>query len=372
MHIISRKADRLQANQDINKYHIIIYTFIITFILFIFTIVEKVVLPFFSTVEITQNKTEPISNREALDSQSYTLATPKYTQENNDSYFFLSNVSTLHNSTSKNLMISDGLIEIIDIKPLQKPEPEISYGIKNNKLITYIINNGSGHLKKTKFRLSAIIEDLNQTKIKLADKDIERLFQTNLSMDFSLQSGEIMKFFELNFSKELHELFEKNRNYHSIQLDILENSSKSNFKIHSIYYNQTEKNFVFGGMGAGSSAKTAVLLLDPNEPPQTYSVPINKRIEANSSEQVNLLLIPSQSSKVTYSIVYSMSNSKKTKPTKKIESTITVPLYDIGISPNSHFFQILLKNQVVHYQYNTNSNIQKIIGYDYKKALESH
>ncbi|MGX7265207.1 hypothetical protein [Enterococcus crotali] len=374
--IISRKEKRLQTSQEKMKYQIIIYTFIITFTLFIISITEKIIFPFLSNfqsnIEVTQNKTEPVYNPESLNMNSYVLATPKNIQKSNDSYFFLPNISTLKNNTSRDLIVSDATIEIDNIQPIKEPDLEISYGLDNNKLIIFIINNGLGNLKDSEFELSVTLEDIDQVQNKLSSKDIQNLFSTKTKKKDSLYSGDILKSFELNLSDELHKLFEKNEKYHAISFGITELTSNKKFKIHSIYYDRSAKRFSFGGLGAGIQDKTAVLLLDIDNAAKSYSVPVNKKIVANSSEQINLFIVPNKSSKITYSVKYSTSNSKYTEATEKIKSTITVPLYNTSYSPNGPFFKSLIKNQITRYRHNTNSNLQKEIAYDYKKALDSH
>ncbi|OJG91915.1 hypothetical protein RV15_GL003560 [Enterococcus silesiacus] len=369
--IIPRKEKRLKTTQKQRKGRIMLFISIIPAILSIITITEKVIIPFIGTIEVTQNKTEPVYNPESLNN-SYVIAKPTDIQESNDSYFFLTNVSTLQNNTSKNLIVSDATIEIDDIQPIKEADLEISYGLEDNQLIIFIINNGLGNSKDSEFKLSVILEDIDQVENKLSSKDVENLFLTKTKRKDSLYSGDILKSFELNLSDELHRLFEKNEKYRAIKFELTELASNKKFKIHSIYYDRTNKSFTFSGMGAGGRDKTAVLLLDVSNTSNKYSVPVNKKIAANSTEQINLFIVPNQSSKIIYSVKYSTSNSKYTKATKKIESTITVPLYNTSYSPNGPFFKSLIKNQITRYQHNTNSNLQKEIGYDYKKVLDSH
>ena len=353
-------------------YKITIFTFIITFTLFMINISEKLIIPLLGDIKVTQNKTEPVYNPESLNMNSYVLAKPTDIQESNDSYFFLTNVSTLQNNTSKNLIVSDATIEIDNIQPIKEVDLEVSYGLEDNKLIIFIINNGLGNSKDSEFKLSVTLEDIDQVQNKLSSKDVENLFLTRAKRKDSLYSGDILKSFEMNLSDELHKLFEKNEKYRAINFEITELASNKKFKIHSIYYDRSSKSFSFSGMGAGGRDKTAVLLLDISNASNKYSVPVNKKIAANSTEQINLFIVPNQSSKIIYSVKYSTSNSKYTKATKKIESTITVPLYNTSYSPNGPFFKSLIQNQITRYQHNTNSNLQKEIGYDYKKVLDSH
>lgn len=370
--IIPRKEKRLKTSQEKMIYKITIFTFIITFTLFMINISEKLIIPLLGDIKVTQNKTEPVYNPESLNMNSYVLAKPTDIQESNDSYFFLTNVSTLQNNTSKNLIVSDATIEIDNIQPIKEVDLEVSYGLEDNKLIIFIINNGLGNSKDSEFKLSVTLEDIDQVQNKLSSKDVENLFLTRAKRKDSLYSGDILKSFEMNLSDELHKLFEKNEKYRAINFEITELASNKKFKIHSIYYDRSSKSFSFSGMGAGGRDKTAVLLLDISNASNKYSVPVNKKIAANSTEQINLFIVPNQSSKIIYSVKYSTSNSKYTKATKKIESTITVPLYNTSYSPNGPFFKSLIQNQITRYQHNTNSNLQKEIGYDYKKVLDSH
>jgi hypothetical protein len=370
--IISRKINRWNNKSEKQRHYLKLLGGILAAIISVFTIIGLVKENFFNKIEVTQNTTYSVNKRESLNYDLYSLAEPQNISDSNDSHFFLTNMSTLHNDTSNNMLISDATIEIKKVRPIKQAELEVSYGIHENKLTVFILNNGLGDLKETVFELSASIEDNKNNKTKLDYKEIKKLFHTETIIKNSLYSGDILKSYELEFSKELQELFEKNKNYVSIQIEINDQSSKNMFTILPIYYSPSDKRFMFGGMGAGGPEKTAILFLDVNDKAQKYTVSINKKIAAKSSEQVNVVIIPNQSSTILYSIEYSISNATKTKVTPDIESTITVPLYRTGESPISPFFKTLLENKVTLYKYNSDPILQKELVYNYKTALDNN
>lgn len=289
-------------------------------------------------------------------------------------YLAVKNQILINNKTDSNLLVDQLDIQFLESSKFYYSDVLLLQGIKDERLIFYMVNNGNIDSGEQRFKLKISLTENFDGKYKtndLYDEKINQIIQEETDKSINLQGGEIKKVYEFNLGEELHKYFEENPKLMGLNFSLSEDNSKKEFRVYSVFYDRANKKFTYNGLGmAGGGKNYKIINVSPEMEKKITVDEIDTYVDSNSMGTVDVIFLAKES--VSLKFKNTIKIKGKSIEDEKIKNiNIAVPVYDITSDlPNQEIFNLLCEYGLSEYKYNEVIRVEDSIRYNPNKVLK--
>lgn len=281
--------------------------------------------------------------------------------------------SLIRNKRNKNIGVTQCSLVVQDIQKIERAKPVFLAYIKNNEMKIVVLNNGNISLPEGSVLIVGEYVDKSGNNKELSKNDFYKMFGTK-KIEIAIPAlgkGEILEIASWKTNNRNINKWRSDVAFSWLNLYARYTESDTGKKWNDCYMGFLECNrgtpVIQRGQGdAGDYVIKRAAILDIEN---QYKSPIEKNIttefyiEAKSDKNVQINILPTSSCVIKFYAEFSAAGERKIK-TDTFEQEIEVPIYENESELYSNLIEVIQKNDIKHYEFNSDTYIQDQIEYD--------
>lgn len=298
----------------------------------------------------------------------------------------------LENSDDKSVRITNGVLKIDAISPLEEEDAKLQMIVgttEESKVAVYMVNNSYSDVSSRYF--SFVPYSYWETFPILDDSEMEEVFNAKKFEVYvdTLHSGDIVKLFEFDLSEHAEEVFARNDTPDLFTIECYtdknrqsNNDMEQSFNPFALYYEDGELNYEYLSQGdgeikiEGENTVPAIYVDVSNTDKKEYYINIDNVINGKQTECLMQYIIPNQSCKISYSIELEVNGKRIINPefdSRQIEINVPIYIIEEGIRVrNEEAFLSLTNNNIEKISSQTKNKFTQDFLYDSKEWMKNH
>lgn len=286
--------------------------------------------------------------------------------------------SYIRNKRDKGIGISRCSLVVKDIKEIKRAKPIFIAYTKNDEMKIIAINNGNSVMPEGTVVVVGKYVDKNGNHNELTKTDFYNMFSTReIEIPVpALNKGEILEIASWKIKNSNVRVWEKYFDSSWLNLIAKYTESRSGKTWNDIDMGclkySSGKTVIFYGQGeADDYVITRAVVLDrenQNDSIIKTDITTDFYIDANSDKNIQINILPTSSCNIKFYAEFSAAGERKIQ-TDTFEKEIEVPVYELD-DFYKNILDVIRKNNIQHYEFNSDLFIQDQIEYDPYKIAE--
>lgn len=278
---------------------------------------------------------------------------------------------SVKNNSDKMLTLNNAILKVDKISSKLYYAPILVYGVVNNRLIIYAVNNGNKSVDNPTFHLKFKIQNKEMNTPKSMTEDQYQKYFNVKSFDYQLSSfdnGDVQIIYDVLLDEKLLEIMD---DQYGLQIDMAADGDIP-FQYTEIicwWENEFRIRGPVADAGAGAIPPN-IIFEDLSHEPETYITKLDPDAIITSKEIINtsLIIVPSYSCEIEYNISFTIEDNQEISSGTAHTVSIFVPRYNIDSSNNYDAFKGFQEHKstslelylLEKYRYNREQSIELI------------